>query len=215
MTNPSPVALWRRPAKTGPGTPLVVLLHGLGADETDLIELARSLPPAYAYVSLRAPYAHAEGGFHWFEDRGVGKPVAASVRAAVAFVRAWLDGREPAKYNRERTYVLGFSAGMMMAAALVLHEPARFTGAVLLSGAIAFDAGIDTSQQRLHGVPIFYARGTTDTVVPPELVKRTQRYLRESSGAVLTERVYPRGHAIASREIADIRLWFEELGYGT
>lgn len=189
----------------------MILLHGLGADETDLIDLAFSLPPAYAYASLRAPYAHAEGGFHWFEDRGVGKPVAASVRSSIAFVRTWLDGSELARYDRERTYLLGFSAGMMMAAALVLHEPARFAGAVLLSGAIAFDAGIDTSKERLHGIPIFYGHGTADRIVPRELVARTERYLREAGGALLTERAYPHGHAIASREIADVRAWFDAL----
>jgi phospholipase/carboxylesterase len=207
----APVAVWRRPAKAGPETPLVVMLHGLGADETDLIDLARSLPPASAHVSLRAPYAHVEGGFHWFEDRGVGKPIAASVRSSVAFVRSWLDGGEPMKYRRERTYLLGFSAGMMMAAALVLHDPARFAGAALLSGAIAFDAGIDTTRRRLHGVPVFYAHGAADDVVPPELVKRTQGYLRNASGAVLTEHAYPHAHAIAGREIADVRAWFDSL----
>jgi phospholipase/carboxylesterase len=82
---------------------------------------------------------------------------------------------------------------------------------VLLSGAIAFDAGIDTSKQRLRGVPIFYAHGTSDTVVPPELVARTQRYLRDAGGALLTERAYPHGHAIAGREIADVRAWFDAL----
>ena len=204
--------MWRRPAKAGPETPLVVLLHGLGADETDVIDLARSLPPAFAYVSLRAPYAHEEGGYHWFEDRGVGKPIAASVRSSVTYVRTWLDGTDAGKYDPKHRYVLGFSAGMMMAAALVLHDPAGFAGAVLLSGAIAFDAGIDTAKQRLTGVPVFYAHGALDDVVPAELVKRTQRYLRDGSGATLTEQTYPHGHAITKREIADIRAWFDSLG---
>jgi phospholipase/carboxylesterase len=205
------VALWRRPAKRGAQTPLVVLLHGLGADETDLIDLARSLPPSFAYVSLRAPYVHPEGGFHWFEDRGVGRPIAASVRSSVALVRAWLDGPPAAHYQRDRTFVLGFSAGMMMAAALVLDEPSRFAGAALLSGAIAFDSGIVASKGRLLGVPVFYAHGTADAVVPAELVTRTARYLRDGSGALLTEHLYAHGHAITARETADIRTWMDGL----
>ena len=73
----------------------------------------------------------------------MGRPIAASVSVVGrcgARVARWSERGE---YNRDRTFVLGFSAGMMMAAALVLDDPARFAGAVLLSGAIAFDAGID------------------------------------------------------------------------
>ena len=71
-----PTVVWRRPAKRGPATPLVVLLHGRGADERDLIDLAADLPRTYAYASLRGPLELPEGGFRWFEDRGVGRPIA-------------------------------------------------------------------------------------------------------------------------------------------
>ena len=206
----APVVAWRRPAKRGPQTPLVVFLHGLGADECDLIDLARSLPPHYAYASLRAPYAHDEGGYHWFIDRGLGRPTAASVKSSIAYVRAWLDGPDAATYNRQRTYVLGFSAGTIMAGALILNDPARFAGAVLLSGLIAFDAGVDTAPNRLSGLPVFYAHGSEDAVVPADLVARSARYLRSASGAVLTEQMYPHGHSISNRELADIRAWFDE-----
>jgi phospholipase/carboxylesterase len=206
------VAVWRRPAKRGPETPLVVLLHGLGADEHDLIDLARSLPPAFAYASVRAPLAHAEGGYTWFTDRGVARPVAASLRSSLTYVREWLDGPECAPYNRERTYLLGFSAGMIMSAALALDDPARIAGAVLLSGVVAFDAGVDTSPDRLHRLPVFYGFSSNDPVVPRELALRSARYLREKSGATLTEREYAHGHAIGDREVADIRAWFDALG---
>ena len=99
----------------------------------------------------------------------------------------------------------------MMGAALALDDPARFAGAVLLSGAIAFDAGVDVSKGRLSGVPVFLGYGETDLVIPAEFARRTTRYLREASGAALTERTYPHGHSISNREIADIRAWFEAL----
>jgi phospholipase/carboxylesterase len=204
-----PIVVWRRPAKSGPSTPLVVLLHGRGADEHDLIDLAGELPRSFAYASLRAPLALPEGGFRWFEDRGVGRPIAKDLKSAVDRVRAWVDSPALAAYDRKRTYLLGFSAGMMTAAALVLDDPARFAGAVLLSGAIALDAGTATPG-RLADVPIFLAHGTDDLMIPPDLVAQTQRYLRDRSGAILTERTYPRDHSIARREIADIAGWLAE-----
>jgi len=205
------IVAWRRPAKRGPHTPLVVLLHGRGADEHDLIDVADVLPPAFAYASIRAPFALPIGGFTWFEDRGVARPIARSLRASIDGVRAWLDGPETAAYNRARTYLFGFSAGMMMAGALLLDDPGRFGGAVLLSGAIAFDADVDTPPQRLAGKPVFYGYGEFDDVIPAERVTRTVAYLREQSGAALVERSYSHGHAISDRELADIREWLEGL----
>jgi phospholipase/carboxylesterase len=210
--NKGPVVAWRRPAKRGPNTPLVVMLHGLGADEHDLIDIAASLSPSFAYASVRGPLDWpAEGGYTWFRDRGIARPIAASLRESIAWLRAWLDGPEVAAYNHERTYVLGFSAGMIMAGALVLDDPKRFAGAVLLSGVLAFDAGVDTSKERLAGVPVFLGSGAADTVVPAELAKRSALYLRTASGAALTERTYSHGHAISKSELADIRAWFDAL----
>jgi phospholipase/carboxylesterase len=204
-----PIVVWRRPAKRGASTPLVVLLHGRGADENDLIDLANDLPRGFAYASIRGPLELPEGGYRWFEDRGVARPVAKSLRAAVDGVRAWLDGPATAEYDRTRTFLVGFSAGMMTAGALVLNDPARFAGAVLLSGAMALDGG-DATPGRLTGLPVFLAHGTADTMIPPDLVLATQRYLRERSGAGLTEHTYPREHSIARREIGDIAAWLEE-----
>ncbi len=204
-----PVVVWRVPSKRGPATPLVMFLHGRGADENDLIDLAAMLPRTFAYASLRGPLAMAEGGFCWFESRSVARPVGKSLKNAVAGVREWLDGPGAADYDRTRTYLFGFSQGMMVAGALLLDDPARFAGGILLSGAIALD-GTSATPGRLAGVPIFVGHGTADAVIPADLVLQTKRYLRERSGAVLTERTYPRAHSIARREIEDIGAWLEE-----
>src|SRR5271170_2240615 len=110
-----PVVLWRRPAKRGASTPLLILLHGRGADEHDLIDLAAELPAHFAYASLRAPLAFPGAGYRWCEDRGPGRPVPESLQSAVEGIRAWADGPATAEYAREHTFVLGFSQGMMMA----------------------------------------------------------------------------------------------------
>jgi len=185
----------------------VVFLHGRGADENDLIDLAAELPRSFAYASMRGSLALPEGGFRWFEDRGVGRPIGKSLDAAVANVRAFVDGPDARRY--ERTYLFGFSAGMMTAGALVLDDPQRFAGAILLSGALALDSG-NATPGRLTGVPIFLAHGTSDTMIPADLVANTQRYLRERSGAALRAATYPRDHSIARREIDDIATWLAE-----
>jgi phospholipase/carboxylesterase len=202
---------WRRPAKRGAATPLVVLLHGRGADENGLIDLANDLPQHFAYASVRGPIALPEGGYRWFEDRGVGRPVPASLQSTVDMLRAWIDSSATAEYDRKRTFVLGFSQGMMTAAALLLDDPARLAGAVLLSGSIAVDTGTATPG-RLAGVPVFTAHGSFDGVIPADRITQSLQYLRERSGADLSEHTYPIDHSISRRELADVAAWLAERG---
>ncbi len=193
--------------KSGTATPLVVFLHGRGADEHDLIDLSKRLPRDYAYASVRAPVDTEGGGYTWFENRGVARPIAASIRESVDAFRAWLDDPGIGCSTRP-CYLFGFSAGMMMAGALVLDDPQRFAGAVLLSGALALDAGFDASPGRLAGLRIFYGHGSRDDVIPADLVARTEAYLREHSGATVTFAAYDHAHAISPREMEDIAAWF-------
>jgi len=205
----TPVVAWRRPAKSGPSTPLVVLLHGRGADEYDLLDIADFLPRAYTYASVRAPVPVEGGGYTWFENRGVARPIPQSIASSTAALRAWLDDAAIGCAT-QTCYLVGFSAGMMMAAALALDDPSRFAGAVLLSGAIAFDGGGHATDGRLTGFRAFYGRGSLDDVIPHELVARTDAYLRGRSGASLTFREYPHGHSISEAELEDVARWFED-----
>ena len=71
-----PVVAWRGPSD--PDAPLVVLLHGRGSNETDTIALADHLPDGLAYAAVRAPIAEG-GGYAWFANRGIGRPIADSL----------------------------------------------------------------------------------------------------------------------------------------
>ncbi len=202
--------LWRHPKKRHAQTPLVLLLHGRGADEHDLIDIADRLPPHFAFASVRAPVALREGGYTWFESRGVAQPISRSLSESVVALRDWLGEVGTSDYHGP-VVLLGFSAGMMMAGALLLDEPTAFAGAVLLSGALAFDTAMETAPERLVGVPVFYGSGLLDNVIPPALVARTSAYLRERSGASLTVREYPIGHSIFNPELDDIAAWLAEI----
>src|SRR6185437_8113409 len=56
----------RPPLEQTPHPPLLVLLHGLGADEHDLLGLASGLDPRLHVLSLRAPHETTSGGYAWF-----------------------------------------------------------------------------------------------------------------------------------------------------
>lgn len=209
MIASSPVVRWRksvRPVAEG-RPPLIVMLHGRGADEHDLFELAPAFDPVYAIASVRAPLPLAEGGYTWSESRAVGRADSQSLRATLTWLRSWLDTLAAGRPDPQRIYLLGFSAGMAMASALVFDEPARYSGAILLSGALPFETDLSITKARLNDVDVFYAHGAFDTVIPADLVERTAAYLTERSGARVDARTYPIGHEISAAELADITNW--------
>jgi predicted esterase len=70
--------------------PLVVLLHGRGPNEGDIVDLADHLPVGPAYAAVRVPIAEGDG-YAWFANRGIGRPVAGSLADTMPWFRTWLD----------------------------------------------------------------------------------------------------------------------------
>ena len=102
-----------------PEQPLVVLLHGRGSDEREILSLAPHLPRGATYVAVRAPIAEG-GGYAWFANRGIGRPVVESLAETMTWFRSWLDDVAPT----DRPVVLvGFSGGAAFAGGLVLSDP--------------------------------------------------------------------------------------------
>ena len=199
-----------RAGSPDPEAPLVVLLHGRGSDETEIIALAEHLPAGPAYAAVRAPIAEG-GGYAWFANRGLGRPIAASLVEHMAWFRNWLDETAP----RGRPVVLvGFSGGAAFAGGLVLADPTRFAGAAILYGTLPFDAGVPLGPARLAGLPVFVAQGEQDHVLPAELMAATWSYLLGDSGAPAMAGRYPGGHGLTPAAVADLAQWLgERLAY--
>ncbi len=203
-----PTIRWRKAqGADGKRPPLVILLHGLGADENDLFSLAPTIDPGIAVASVRAPLPTDEGGYTWSESRTPGHYIGESLRASLTWFQAWLESLASGRPEPQKVYLMGFSAGMAMASALLLDQPARYAGAILLSGTLPFDTDLSITKDRLTGVPIFHGHGSFDRMIPADLVTRSTKYLRESSGARLETRSYPIAHEISDSEMADINGW--------
>jgi phospholipase/carboxylesterase len=196
-----PVAVHR--GSQAADAPLVVLLHGRGSDEQEIVSLATHLPAGPAYAAVRAPIAEG-GGFAWFANRGIGRPVAESLAETMAWFRDWLDRAAPAGGP---VVLVGFSGGAAFAGGLLLSEPDRYAGAAILYGTLPFDAGVPVDTGRLAGVPVFVAQGNADTVIPRELLDRTWAYLHGDSGADVTSRRDPGGHGITAPTLDELGTW--------
>ncbi|QIQ06313.1 alpha/beta hydrolase [Streptomyces liangshanensis] len=203
------VVRWSRAEGERAGTPLLLALHGRGSDERAFSGIAPYLPEGLTIAFVRAPIAEG-GGYAWFTNRGIGRPVAESIADSAAQVLDWLD---TVADRHTSVSVLGFSGGMAMAGGLLFTQPERFSSAVLLSGTLPWDAGLPAGPGRLAGVRVLWGRDEADTVIPADLVARTGRWLREESGADLAERVYPAlGHALGEGELHDIHTFLAETG---
>ena len=191
--------LWSAPERERAGRPLLVLMHGYGSHEGDLFGLSPRLPLGPVVASVRAPTPEG-GGFAWFPYGGQGDPEArlAAADAAARAVLGWLDTLEYTSVG-----LLGFSQGGAMALQLLRHAPQRFRYAANLSGFVvegehSGDGALETSRP-----PVFWARGTEDTVISDALISTTNAWL--PSHSTLTERIYEDlAHSISPPELADV-----------
>ena len=198
---PEPAVAWHRP--DDPSRPLVVLLHGRGADESSIIGLADTFPDGASYAAVRAPIAEG-GGYAWFANRGIGRPIGESLSQTMAWFGAWLDG--VAQPGRD-VVLIGFSGGAAFAGGLLLSDPQRYAGAAILYGTLPFDAGIGVTAGLLAGVPVFVAQGEEDVVIPRELLDSTWNYLTGESGAQTEAHRYRGGHALTPTGSAALGAW--------
>lgn len=192
-----------RRGSTDPDAPLVVLLHGRGSHEQDIIGLADHLPAGAAYAAVRAPIAEG-GGFAWFANRGIGRPLADSLTATMAWFRTWLDG---AAAPGRPVVLVGFSGGAAFAGGLLLDDPERYAGAAILYGTLPFDAGVPTTPGRLDGTNVLVIHGDRDTVIPRDLLDRTWTYLNGDAGSATTADRDPGGHGLSSDALTALHGW--------
>lgn len=200
-----------RRASDRPAPPLLVLLHGYGANEDDLLPLAGQLDPRLLVVSVRAPRA-LEGGFAWFHldfPRGGGAvPDRAQARTTLADLVRWLEAA-PARLGGDprRVYLLGFSQGAMMSLGVLRTAPERVAGVVALSGVADDDAlPASAADVAMARVAVFVAHGTGDTLLPVA----EGRAIRDRLQPVVhdfTYREYAIAHAIGPEEVRDVAAW--------
>jgi len=200
----------------GRAAPLLLLLHGRGADEADLMGLEEALDPRFVVVSPRAPYTYGDG-WAWYGRADVGRPDRETFQAGLGELRTFIEAL-PAAYgvDRARVYIFGFSQGAIVGSALTMLAPEIVAGLVMHSGYLpaALEGNreiLEAAKPRsLEGKAIFMAHGEYDTVVPVGMGRATYEYLANVRANVIY-REYPIGHAISEESLYDASEWVTRL----
>lgn len=202
-----------RPARGEPAGALV-LLHGRGTSELDLVPLLDELDPERRLVGVtpRAPLTLPPGGFHWYVVPRVGYPDPDTFRQSFALLGSFLDALpEAIGVPRERTVLGGFSMGAVMSYALGLGRgrvpPA---GILAFSGFIPTVEGFDLELEGRDGYPIVIAHGSLDPIIPIEFAHAARDRL-QAAGLDVTYHESPIPHAIDPRLIPSLQGWLREL----
>nr|WP_257720794.1 alpha/beta fold hydrolase [Microbacterium sp. XT11] len=193
--------------------PLLVLLHGYGADEHDLYGLVPFLPDGVVVASIAAPLTPPwpMPGRSWYPIDALDGRDPAHVTAAAEAVLRWLDA---AASEFTHVALLGFSQGAAVSLQALRLAPERIGAVVALSGyAAPGDLPLDETMAELRP-PVFWGRGTHDDVIPRSLVEHTADWLPAHSD--LSGRVYTGlTHSISEQELGDVSTfltrWLEGL----
>lgn len=187
----------------GAGGITLLLLHGTGGDENDLLPLGRALWPGAAILSPRGKVLErgmprffrriAEGVFDQEDLERRTHELAAFIEAA-----AIRYGLEP-----DGLVAVGFSNGANIAASLLLRRPGLLRRAALLSPMVPFEPEV---MPDLAGTRVFIGAGREDSIAPPAEAERLAGIL-ERSGADLTLHWSPGGHTVAEDEVAAASTW--------
>ena len=177
---------------------MLILLHGFGADENDLLPLARELDPSLRVVSLAAPIALEQGGRAWYRLQEGPQGISFDPREVLEAGKIALEAVEGIARESPDPVLCGFSQGAGMALAAALERPG------LVSTVLALSAVPPRREGDGKGLRVFLGHGTFDPLIPVEVARAT-RDLLTKLGASVTYREYPMGHMICAEELEDAR----------
>jgi phospholipase/carboxylesterase len=188
----------RRPAASEPAGALV-LFHGRGTSEHDLVPLLDVLDPERKLLGItpRGPLSLPPGGAHWYAVARIGFPDQDTFDATFATASTWLDAiLAEERIPIARTVIGGFSQGAVMSYALGLGAgrppPA---GIVALSGFIPTVEGFEPDLESRSGLPVAIGHGSYDPIIGVEWGHDARDRLT-AAGLDVTYREYPLPHAV-------------------
>jgi phospholipase/carboxylesterase len=198
------------PAETGTARRVLLLLHGTGGDEHDMLPIGRDVDPGAALLSLRGNVLEngmprffrrlAEGVFDEEDVIRRANELADFIPLAAAKYR----------FDQAQLTAVGYSNGANIAAAVLLLRPGTLKSAILFRGMVPLTPATEPA---LPDTRVLICSGTRDPIIPRENPERLSSMLRRA-GAEVTLRFEESGHQLVFDEIAAAKNWLAASSAG-
>jgi phospholipase/carboxylesterase len=184
-----------------PTRPPLLLLHGTGGNEGDLLPLADRVAPGAALLSLRGKVLE-HGMPRFFRRLAEGVFDTEDLKRRTHELADFVEAARKT-YGIAKPVALGFSNGANIAAAMLLLRPEVLAGAVLIRPVAPLEP---ETPPNLKGVPVLMLSGGADPMSPPASRARLENLLREAGADVRHETV-PAGHGLVAEDLAIAEKW--------
>jgi len=198
--------------------PVLVILHGYGADEFDLLPISSRLDPLLLTISIQAPIELAWGGYSWYHLEQTPSGLHGDHKTRIESEDLLIKElpRMIAKENGDpnNIYLMGFSQGAAMCYAIIgrhdlINIGLSVRGVMALSGYVPDDVRESLLHKDLSDIPFFLSHGIGDELIPPRAMHNAQSIL-ELAGAKTFAKEYETGHGLTEETVSDLRNWLEK-----
>jgi phospholipase/carboxylesterase len=188
---------------TLPGKPPLLLLHGTGGDENDLIGLGEALSPGSALLSPRGKVLE-NGMPRFFRRLAEGRFDLEDLKIRTAELAAFIAAAR-AEYGIDAPVAVGFSNGANIAGSLLFSDPNALAGAVLIRAMLPFEPQVAPA---LAGKPVLLLSGANDQIMPAASHRRLAEILGDA-GAALVYKTLPAGHNLTQNDVTIAAHWLK------
>jgi len=219
LTPPKPPTSHSRQRSEVMKPPVLIVLHGYGADECDLLSIAEAIAPNYLTISLRAPIALSQGGYAWYHltqtESGLHPDDLSRHESEDAVARNLGPIIEREGGDTENVVFMGFSQGAAICYSLLATYQLENYGitpraSINMSGYLPRDILAAIEQKRWNGFPFFISHGEFDDLIPPMAMNEAEDLL-SIRGAKVTTQLYGAGHGVLAETIEDIATWMKGI----
>ena len=195
---------WEKPARDD--GPVVLLLHGTGGNEEDLLPLGRLLAPGAGLLSPRGQVSES-GAPRFFRRLAEGVFDVPDLIARAGELATFVDrAAEAYGFARGSAIAIGYSNGANIASAMMLLHPGTIRGAVLFRGMVPLQP---ERVPDLAGAPVLLSNGRMDPIVPAAHVSGLEELLKRANAKV-TVHWQRSGHELTNEAVSWARDWLEE-----
>ncbi len=205
--------LVNEPAKKSDKTPVLIMLHGYGANEEDLFDIAKAIDPRFMTFSLRGTFPKSQGGFCWYElaigQDGQFQYDYKQVQESNAKIRSFISQACKAyQLDSSQVFLMGFSQGAIMSYELASSFPAKIKGVVALSGRLMQETKqLKTDWTKVAHVKFFIGHGLSDNLIKVAEAEKAFAFFDEKKVTELTYKTYEIPHSISGAELNDVKAW--------